>query len=437
MFDKLLSVPSDIGKFTHFLIFQIRLWPQCIKLLRKNRAGQQAAALSYHTIFGLVPLAIVMLLIFHSLHAFDDLGVQLRDFLYEQSFVKNIQYPTEPGEPNSAITIAQKIDEFTAGFYENLNKGSITIVSCAIIIWAALALLGTIEKSFNNIWHVTRGRNFIHRTTNYWTLLTLGPLFFGLAVYVNARYSITGHFHTNLFSYIGPIVPFIIAVISLFALYMLMPNAKVSSKAAIWGAVIAAIAWTVAKWAFGLYVVKLIPYSAVYGVLGLVPLGVLWIYITWLIVLFGLQLTFTMQHLKTLEEAERAAAKSHQEHFLTTDLHVMNMVFFIFKEFEKKNSPVPAELVSSHLNLPADLTENVLNHLTKSQILLKTAEPASGFAPSTIAENLTLADIADAVATASFIKPSDQPPALTQLSAEQREKFSQVTIRQAIGNLTD
>jgi membrane protein len=376
-----------------------------------------------------------MLLTFHSIGAFEPLGAKLRNFFYEQMFIANIQYPVDPNHPENKITMAQKIDEYTAGFYDNLNKGSITVVSSMFVIWAAIALLITIEDSFNAIWHVGRGRNLIQRITNYWGFLTLGPLLFGVAVYVNARYSIAGHLSKSIFTYIGPVVPFIVALIGLFALYMLMPNAKVNSKAAIWGAVIAAIAWTIAKWAFGLYIIKL-PYSKIYGVLGLVPLGVLWIYITWLIVLFGLQLTFTTQNLKTLEEAERAAARSHQEHFLATDLHVMNMVFFIFTEFEKRNSPVPAELVSSHLNLPADLTESVLNHLTKSQILLKTAEPASGFTPSTIAENLTLADIADAVAAASFIKPSDQPPALTQLSAEQREKFSQVTIRQAIGNLT-
>ena len=75
MFRKLLSEPTDkLGKFMHFIFFQIRLWPQCVKLLYKNRADQQAAILAYNTIFGIVPLAIVMLLIFHSLGAFENLG---------------------------------------------------------------------------------------------------------------------------------------------------------------------------------------------------------------------------------------------------------------------------------------------------------------------------------------------------------------------------
>jgi DNA-binding IscR family transcriptional regulator len=190
----------------------------------------------------------------------------------------------------------------------------------------------------------------------------------------------------------------------------------------------------VAKWGFGLYIIKLIPYSVVYGVLGLIPLGVLWIYITWLIVLFGLQLTFTTQYLKTIEEAEHAAEEIKQKYFIASDLHVINIVNLIFKEFEKKNSPVPAEFISSYLCLPAEFADKILGHLTAAKIILRTVEPAAGFVPSTVAENMTLADVYDAVADAGFAKPSDQSAVITQLSAERREKLSQYTIRSAIGN---
>jgi DNA-binding IscR family transcriptional regulator len=106
----------------------------------------------------------------------------------------------------------------------------------------------------------------------------------------------------------------------------------------------------------------------------------------------------------------------------------------IFKEFEKKNSPVPAEFISSCLCLPAEFTDKILGHLTAAKIILQIAEPSAGFAPSTVAENMTLADVYDAVADANFARPSDQSAVITQLSAERREKLSQYTIRSAIGN---
>jgi len=430
MFKKLLSEPTEeLGKFTRFIFFQIRLWPQCIKLLHKNRADQQAAILAYNTIFGIVPLAIVMLLLFHSLGTFEDIGAQLRNFFYEQTFIKNVQYPVDSNNPAEKITMAQKIDEYTTSFYSNLNKGSITIISSVLIIWAAIALLSTIENSFNTIWGVGRGRNLIQRITNYWAFLTLGPLLFGVAFYVNTRYSIAGHLSKSIFTYIGPVVPFVVAFVGLFALYMLMPNAKVNSRAAMWGALIAALVWLLAKWAFGLYMVKLIPYSVVYGMLGLIPLSVLWIYITWLIVLFGLQLTFTTQNLKTIEEAQKASAKRSQDYFLATDVQVMNIMKFICTAFEQKNVPVPAELVCSQLNLPADFTEKILNLLVKGELLLKTNEPATGFAPATIAENLNLAEIYDAVKNASFVAPGDEATIIKRINENYRQTLSQYTVK--------
>ncbi|MFA5293570.1 MAG: YhjD/YihY/BrkB family envelope integrity protein [Phycisphaerae bacterium] len=433
MFEKLLSTPThELSKFTRFLIFQIRLWPQCIKLLVKNKAYIQAKVLSYNTIFGFVPLAIVTLLLFHSIGAFEKIGDPLKNFVYEQTFLKNIQYTADPNDPEKKINLAQKFDEFTASYYENLNTGSITVVGSLIVIWVAIMVLITIENSFNTIWGVTRGRNFVQRVSNYWAFLTLGPLLFGVVVYVNARYSITSHFTHGVFTYIAPLVPFVVAFAGLFALYILMPNAKVSAKAAFWGALVAALVWTLAKWGFGVYV-KFIPYSKIYGVLGLIPLAVLWIYITWLIVLFGLQLTFTTQNLTTIEQAEKAAAFRRQEYFLATDMQLINVMKFICAKFETQNVPVPPELVCSQLNLPADFTDKVLNHLVKSGLLLRISEPAAGYAPATNSENVKLSDIYDAVAKASFAvegaAPGDESAVIKQITDNYRQSLAQYTVK--------
>jgi membrane protein len=426
--EKMLSV-EKIGRFTNFLFFQIRVWPRCIRLLYKNNALQQASVLSYTTLFAIVPLTIVMLMIFNSLGAFKDLGEPLRNFVYSQTFIKNIQYTADPNNPSEKINLSKKIDEFTTSYFKNLNTGSITIIGSLAVIWSAIAMLITIENAFNMIWNVSHGRSFIQRITYYWAFLTLGPLLFGVAVYVNTRFGILSHFKGELFSYISQIVPFAVAYIGLFALYMLMPHAKVSTGAALWGALIAAIAWTFAKWGFGLYVVKLIPYNVIYGMLGLIPISVLWVYITWLIVLFGLQLTFTTQNLRTIEEAEKAAAKRRQEYFLATDLQVIEIVKFICSAFEQKNAPVQAEIVCSQLNLPCDFTQKVLDHLVKAGLLLKTSEPTSGYAPTTIAENLNLAEIYDAIKIASFVAPGDQSEVIKQIKDAYRQTLSQYNVK--------
>ncbi len=436
MLRKLLSTPTaQFGKAGRFAVFQVKLWSHCARLLRKNRAGQQAAALSYHTIFGIVPLAIVMLLLFQSFPAYEDTGQKVRSLVYEQLHLSKIEYPN-PAEPGESIMLTEYFDEIVAGFFTGLNKGSVTIFSTVIVIWAALALLSTIERAFNNIWHVPRGRNFLHRMINYWALLTLGPLLFGLGIYIGARYTTVGQLQKTILSHLGPVVlSYIVATVAFFLLYFVLPNTKVKAKSAIWGAAVAALVWTLAKWGFGVYVTKFIPYSRVYGVMGLIPLGVFWIFITWLTVLFGLQLTFTTQHLRSLDAAEIAAAETREEYFIANDLTAINILREIAAAFEKNNAPVEAEVISSKLNIPAEFAEKMLNHLVKSNLIAKTSEPKVGFIPAKDPANIRLSDIADAVAEAGFAQSTiETPPSLEQITQAQRSALSQYNLKEILGD---
>jgi len=337
MLKKLLSTPTtQLGKAGRFVVFQIKLWSHCARLLKKNRAGQQAAALSYYTIFGIVPLSIVMLLIFQLSPAYKDIGQSIKSIVYKELHLSTIEITPDPDKPQDKAMITEYIDDIVDGFFTGLNKLSLTIVSLAFVIWAALALLSRIEKAFNNIWHVAKGRDFLHRVINYWALVTLGPLLLSLGIYATTRYAALGQIQETILTNITPIaLSYIFATIAFFLLYFLLPNTKVQAAPAIWGAAVAALVWSFAKWGFGQYVTEFIPYSKVYGVLGLVPLSVFWIFITWLIVLFGLQLTFTTQHLKSLDAAEIAAARESEEYFIANDFTTINIVREIAAAFQK------------------------------------------------------------------------------------------------------
>lgn len=415
MFKNILTIPTEeLGRWSRFVVFQLKLWPQCAKLLRRNRSGQQAAALSYHTIFGIVPLAIVMLMAFQIFPAYRQVGDNVKDFFYRQAHLDNIEYSDKDDETKS-VKITNKIDEITEGFIARLDKGSITLFSGAIVIWAALGLLTTIERAFNSIWHVVQGRSFVHRIVNYWALLTLGPLLLGLGFYASTHYALAGRIQSGVGGYIQPVLPYLISVVALFFLYFVLPNTRVNAWAALWGAAVAALIWTGAKLVFHVYVTKFIPFQAVYGIMGLIPLGVLWIYVTWLIVLFGLQLTFTTQHLKTLDATQIAKMHKSDDYFIANDFTAVRMLEYILRAFEKKQAPVSVEVICSKLNLPADFAERILEHLTSAGLLFRTAEPRTGYTPATDGANITLADISQAVGKASFAQADDETPA--QLSA--------------------
>ncbi|MGA2173113.1 MAG: YhjD/YihY/BrkB family envelope integrity protein [Sedimentisphaerales bacterium] len=436
MFDKILSTPSaQLGRVGRFWVFQIKLWIHCFRLLGKNRAEQQAAALSYYTMFGLVPLAVVMLMVFQFFPTYKDAGQKIKDAVYTQLHLSTIEYP-DTANPGSSIKLTDNLDAIVAKVFAGFTQGSIAIIGAIIIILAALMLLSTIEGAFDRIWGVSRGRSIVHRIVNYWAILTLGPLLVSGAIYVATKYSAINEFQKTLLSHSAPlVVSYVASVAGFFALYLLLPNARVKARAAIWGAIVAALVWTLAKWGFKLYVVKFIPYNQIYGALGLIPLGVFWIYLSWFIVLFGLQLTFTTQHLTTLDEAEIAAAQKREEYFIANDSTVMNIVSEIASAFETGKGAVEASAISGKLDIPAEFTEKLLSHLVATGILVRTSEPKDGFIPAKSPENMKLSEIADAIGRAGFAQlPDQQSAGLHQVIIAQRQALTQYTVKQILRN---
>lgn len=439
MLKELLSTPTtQVGKAGRFVIFQIKLWSHCARLLKKNNAGRQAAALSYHTIFGIVPLAIITLLIFQLFPTYSSVGEKVRGLIYEQLHLSTIEITPDESRNNlgteKKAKLTEYLDELVGKFFTGVNKGSITLLSIAIVLWAALALLSTIEKTFNNIWHVARGRNILQRTINYWALLTLGPLLLGLGIYANTQYATLAQLQKTILSHVAPtLLSYVVAVAAFFFLYFILPNTKVKTKAAIWGAAIAALVWIVAKSVFGYCVTELQLYNTVYGAMALVPMTVFWIYITWLTVLFGLQLTFTTQHLKSLDAAEIAASRKTEEFFIANDLTAINIIREIAAAFETNKAPISPEVICSKLDIPPEFGDKILNHLVERELIARTSDPKVGFLPAKDPANIRLSDIAEAVAAAGFAQSTiDQPVALEEIKQSQRDVLAQHNVKQIL-----
>jgi len=429
---ELLTTPAaELGHAGRFLLRQYRLWRHCFKLLNKNRAEQLAAALSYYTIFGIVPLAIVVVLIFHSIPAYRDMGGQLKSILYEELRLSSIQYP-DPDNPEKRVVLTDYLDEIINRVFTDVDKGSLGVISALLLIWAALRLLSIIEAAFNHMWYVPRGRGFLHRVINFWALLTLVPLLLGAGLYATTRYSILQSIRTGVPTMLGPIISYFMSAAALFVLYLVMPNAKVQAGPAAKGAAFAALVWGVARWGFTVYVTELIPYSTLYGVLGLIPLAIFWVYITWLIVLFGLQLAFVIQHLETLELAETRQAREAEDRFIANDMTAIGVAREIAAAFESGHGPVATDVVCSRLDIPGEFGEKLLNELVLRGVLAKTSDPIRGFVPAKAPEHIRLSEIADAVAAASFGQPKPDETALQRVVEEYQRVLAQYSLRQLI-----
>jgi membrane protein len=184
--------------------------------------------------------------------------------------------------------------------------GAVGIVGLITLIYAAVSMLVEIERAFNQIFRVPRGRSWWRRVVNYWTLLTLGGIGLAGTLYVGAKFQIEAkglveargigsESGTVLLSVLGYCVTVMISTALLTMVYAVVPNTRVRPLAALVGGFIGALLWEAGKWAFGEYVAYSTGYAKLYGSLALIPLFMLWVYYTWLIVLFGLMVVYQFQ----------------------------------------------------------------------------------------------------------------------------------------------
>ena len=194
-------------------------------------------------------------------------------------------------------SIRKRMQEVTR-FVAAIDFRSIGVLGLLLFVYAAVALANTVEHLFNRIFDVVSHRPFHLRLAIHWSMITLGSGLLAMSLSMSAEvieWSGSVGANSGVQQSLRQFLSFTASWILLFLLYALIPNIKVSVKAAAGGSLVSALFWELGKYGFQIYVVKAVPYSAIYGSIGLLPLFFLWIYLTWWIVLFGLILTRTLQ----------------------------------------------------------------------------------------------------------------------------------------------
>ena len=264
--------------------------------LREHRARQMAAALAFHTVFGLIPVVILAALMFRSFGGATLLG----DFVDECLAAARLH---EVAGPEPGVTLS----EWIRGWVERLNAGlsarAVGVIGALVFAWAAIGLLSTIERSFNTIYNAGQHRPLLRRLPLYWTAVTAGPALLYLSFQFQNRLVTTIEnvgVGIASASAIGLAASLASTWLFLLLLYELLPHARVDLRAAAVGSLVGAVLWITASKALGAYVGWSFgregsTLGMVYGALGLVPLFLVWIYAVWLVVLFGLEITRLLQ----------------------------------------------------------------------------------------------------------------------------------------------
>ncbi|MGV0036279.1 MAG: YihY family inner membrane protein [Candidatus Azotimanducaceae bacterium WSBS_2022_MAG_OTU7] len=249
------------------------------KLLIKNYSedGCQstAAALTYQTLFAVVPLLTITYTVLEAFEAFSGVGDVLQDFVFDNVV------------PESISVVQEYIQEFSS------QAMSLSGPSLVVVGLTAFLMMHTIEKSFNDIWKIKEPREGFQRILMYWAILTLGPvlMFLGLAstTYLFSLPIITGVGASTLLG----VVPLVLNTALFTLMYVAVPNCQVPIRHSVIAAAVVAIGFELVKQLFG-RVLGMTDFAVIYGTYAAVPLFLIWLYVSWTIVLFGAELNKNM-----------------------------------------------------------------------------------------------------------------------------------------------
>lgn len=254
------------------------LW-QTLSRFEGTERRRDAAALTYTTLFALVPVLTVIYAILSAIPALHEWGGEIN--------AEMLSYVMPEG--------SEQISEYLLAFSQQARR--LTWVGVLFLFITSLTLLRTIEIQFNKIWNVDKPRSGLQTFFRYWAVLTLGPVFI-IGALAASSLIVSLPLITNLEStpFIVRLIPWLFSAVALTAMYMLVPNCRVPWRNAVIAAVIVALFLEVGKFLFARIIGLFPSYKLIYGAFAAVPLFLLWTYMAWMLLLLGAELSYALSH---------------------------------------------------------------------------------------------------------------------------------------------
>lgn len=365
--------------------FARHLWRQ----FREDRCFEAAGSLSYTSLLALVPLTAVMIGVISAFPVFDRGVAQLQDFIFA-NFV-----------PTAGDVIQEYVQSFVARSAGLTGAGTVFLVLTAII------LMSTIERSLNRIWRVTTPRRAANRVVVYWAVLTLGPMLMGaslaLTSYMAALPLLAPEFVRGwLESAVLALTPFVVALVAFGLIFLVVPNRRVRLRHAVTGALISALLFELSKRGFVFYISNFPTYERLYGALATIPLFLVWIYVSWVVILLGASVAAAL----TTFRYQRAPWRWRQRHELGLALRLMGHFWQAQRRGQGLDSG--ALLVREPAATDAQL-QRILGHFSDCRLIQRDGD--GDWLLSADLDELTLGDL---YRSGPFVLPVDDPDAMPQ-----------------------
>jgi membrane protein len=351
-----------VSRLQRWAFRQLRVTVIFASGLARGRIQLRASAMTFTTLLTLGPILVLALSVFRAFGALEGLRQQVEDFL-----VGNLA----PGSQG-------QVQEWLRSFFAAADRGAFREVSILVLAGAVVGLLGSLEQAFNDIWGVHRGRSLFQRFSIYTTLVVFGPILIGLSLSATASLetlalqnwlaTFPAGFET-LLGVVFQLAPVLLTGIAFTLLYTILPNVRVSLRASLPAGLVAGTLWEILKLGYGAYMRTAVHYGTLYGALAAVPFFLIWVYVSWLVVLFGAQLAFAREAAQDFR-LEVGAAKAGLEERFRAGLHVALETVRCYRD---ELDPPELTDLSRRLRLPLRLVRTVAETLVDGGVLHQVA----------------------------------------------------------------
>jgi membrane protein len=387
LYEIIWRTPTDsLTRVQEWLVRFMRLAAVLLRDLTKGQLNLRAMGLVYTTLLSIVPLLAISFSVLKAFGVYNQIEPVLLGFL-------------EPlGEQGVEITSS------VMRFINNINVGVLGSVGLALLLYTAVSLVQKVEEAFNYIWHVNQARSFGERFSRYVSALLVGPLLVFSAMGITAAVASLGVVRDVMeieaigwiALRVGRLVPYALVIGAFTFFYSFMPNTKVRLGPALVGSLVGGIAWQSAGWAFAQFLASSTRYAAIYSSFAIVILFMLWLYLSWLILLFGSNVAFYVQHPEYLVKKGGEPRLSNR----MRERLALVIMSLIGRNHLDGSSPWSAATLARFLRMPTDAIDELLVALQSRNILATTGAEPPGWLPVRDLDKVSANELLDTVRTA-------------------------------------
>ncbi len=392
------NLPESAPAWKTRLLRLVRVMVVLIRDIAQGQLTLRAMSLVYTTLLSIVPLLALSFSVLKAFGVHNQAGPMLNRFLA----------PLGPKGEEVSRQIVQFIDR--------MNVGVLGSLGVALLLYTAVSLMQKIEESFNYIWHISQPRGLGERFSRYLSVLLVGPILLFAAVGMTAaamnmaivRDALALEPLGQLIYATGKLMPYVLVVGAFTFIYMFVPNTRVGLGPALVGGVAGGVLWQSAGMAFAMFVASSTKYSAIYSGFAILILFMIWLYLSWLILLFGASVAFYQQHPEYVvaEGGEPRLSNRMRERVA---LAIMSL---IAGHYVAGRPAWSMRQLTQALGVPMHAVQVVLGALEQAKLLLESNDEPPAYLPARDLGAITLRQLLEAVRCAGedrFLNPAALP----------------------------